>query len=180
MLRARGACTAAQVQIPRSPNLSEGEPSPKDSTRMFNAPGSTRIVSSSDSTMMFISPGSTRTVSPQDSTRMFRPAGSEESITIQNTDVETNRAWRMSYHFADALCIGQDEQRCLMVELWNYTEAGIGRMVLIFYIKWDRFAPYWCSVYWLRLAQEGCEVSLYHETPILTSCKGDECLIAVS
>ena len=61
---------------------------------MFNAPGYTRKVSSSYSTMMF---------SPPDSKRMFRPPGSE-AITIHNLDVENDGSWKMSYHFADALC----------------------------------------------------------------------------
>ena len=79
-------------------------------------------------------PGSTRIASPPDSTRMFRPAGSE-AITIHNLDVENNRGWGRSYQFADALCIGPDEQKRVMVDLWNYTEVGTGRMVLIFYIS---------------------------------------------
>ena len=73
--------------------------------------------------------------SPPGSTRRLRPTGSEEVITIHNLDVENNFGWGMSYQFADALCIGQDEQRRVMVELWNYTEVGTGRMVLIFYIS---------------------------------------------
>ena len=73
--------------------------------------------------------------SPPDSKRMFRPPGSE-AITIHNLDVENDRGWGMSYQFADALCIGQDEQRRVMVELWNYTEVRTGRLVLIFYISW--------------------------------------------
>ena len=68
---------------------------------------------------------------PPDSTRMFRTAGSK-AFTIHNLDVENDRGWRMSYQFADALCIGQDEQRRVMVDLWNYTEVGTGRMILIF------------------------------------------------
>ena len=95
------------------------EVSPSDSTRMFSPPGSSR---------MAIPQGSTRIASPPDSTRMFRPAGSE-AITIHNLDVENNRGWGRSYQFADALCICQDEQKRVMVDLWNYTEVGTGRMV---------------------------------------------------
>ena len=68
--------------------------------------------------------------SPPGSTRMFRPAGSE-AITIHNLDMENDRGWRMNYQIADALCIGQDEQMRVMVDLWNYTEVGTGRMVSI-------------------------------------------------
>ena len=91
-------------------------------------------VSPSDSSRMAIPQGSLGIVSPPDSTRIFRPAGSE-AFTIHNLDVENNRGWRMSYQFADALCIGPDEQKRVMVDLWNYTEVGTGRMVLIFYIS---------------------------------------------
>ena len=118
MLRARGACTAAQVPIPQRPNSSGGEPSPPGSARMF-------IPSP---------PGSMRTVSPTGSARMFRPAGSDETIPIHNLDVENNGDWIMSYHFADALCIGQDEHRRVMVDLWNYTEVGTGRMVSTYFL----------------------------------------------
>ena len=86
----------------------------------------------------------TRMVSPSDSTRMFRPAGSK-AITIHNLDLENNGGWKMSYYFADALCIGQDEQMRVMVDLWNYTEVGTGKMVSSYILqKWVRLARTRC------------------------------------
>ena len=52
-----------------------------------------------------------------ESSRMFRPAGSDENFSVHNLDTENGDGWKMSYHFADALCIGQDEQRRDVVEL---------------------------------------------------------------
>ena len=70
---------------------------------------------------MFSPTVSTRMFSPTDSTRMFRPDGGVQTITIYNMDLENNKGRRKSYHFADALFIGQDEQRRVMVDLLNYT-----------------------------------------------------------
>ena len=57
--------------------------------------------------------------SPPDmeSSSMFTPAGSDENFSVHNLDTENGDGWKMSYHFADALCIGQDEQRRDVVEL---------------------------------------------------------------
>ena len=45
-----------------------------------------------------------------DSSRVFRPS-------LHNLDTENGDGWNMSYHFADALYIGQDEQRRDVMEL---------------------------------------------------------------
>ena len=57
--------------------------------------------------------------SPPDmeSSMTFRPAGSDENFSVHNLDTENGDGWKMSYHFADALCIGQDEQRRDVMEL---------------------------------------------------------------
>ena len=52
-----------------------------------------------------------------DSSRVFRPAGSDENFSLHNLDTENGDGWNMSYHFADALYIGQDEQRRDVMEL---------------------------------------------------------------
>ena len=46
-----------------------------------------------------------------ESSRMFRPAGSDENFAVHNPDTENRDSWKMSYHFADAMCTGQDEKR---------------------------------------------------------------------
>ena len=58
-------------------------------------------------------------LSPPDmeSSRMFTPAGSDENFAVHNLDTENGDGWKMSCHFADALCIGQNEQRRDVMEL---------------------------------------------------------------
>ena len=57
--------------------------------------------------------------SPPDmeSSRMFRPAGRDKNFAVHNLDRENGDSWKMNYHFADALCIGHDEQRRDVMEL---------------------------------------------------------------
>ena len=112
MIRTRGACTAAQVPFPRTPSSG---PSPQ--SKMF---------SPSESARTFTSAGS-----PSDivSTRRFIPAGSEDAVTVHNLDVEAERDWKMNYKYSDALVIGHDENRRVLVDFMNYTEVSTGRMV---------------------------------------------------
>ena len=48
---------------------------------------------------------------------MFRPAGRDKNFAVHNLDRENGDSWKMKYHFADALCIGHDEQRRDVMEL---------------------------------------------------------------
>ena len=52
-----------------------------------------------------------------ESSRRCRPAGSDKNFSVHNLDTENGDGWKMSYNFADALCIGQDEQRRDVMEL---------------------------------------------------------------
>ena len=114
MIRTRGACTAAQVPFPRTPS---SEPSPQG--KMFrparSPPESARTFTSASS-------------SPE-SARRFTPAGSEEAVAVHNLDVEAGRDWKRNYKYSDALVIGHDEHRRVLVDFMNYTEVSTGRMV---------------------------------------------------
>ena len=118
---------AAQVPYPRTPS-SESSPqgkmfrparSPPESARTF-----TSASSSPESPRRFTSTGS----SPE-SARRFTPAGSEEAVAVHNLDVEAGRDWKMNYKYSDALVIGHDENRRVLVDFMNYTEVSTGRMV---------------------------------------------------